>query len=98
MNIIPENTSVMYKYVYGYYSVFAAFAYGLLFANRIILLINAGLIFTTTHIYLFAIAQSSENVIFFKAGYFNHTLVLVVVTILLFYMHKFTELAIKKGK
>ncbi|OQX99689.1 MAG: hypothetical protein B6I20_09720 [Bacteroidetes bacterium 4572_117] len=98
INILSEDTPIMYKYVYGFYSVFAAFAYGVLFANRTILLINAGLIFvTTTHIYLFSITRLSENTIFLKGGYFNHTLVLISVTVILFFIHKFTELAINKA-
>ena len=84
INILSENTAVMYKYVFGFYTVFAAFAYGVLFANRTILLINASLIFTTTtHVYLFAIAQPSENIVFFKGGYMNHTLILLAITMLL---------------
>ena len=98
MNIFPENTPVMYKYVYGLYSVFGAFAYGLLFANRIILLINAGLIFITSiRIYHFALTQSSEYLDFYKAGFFNHTFVFFTVVVLLFFIHKFTELAINKA-
>ena len=88
----------MYKYVYGFYTVFVAFTYGVLFANRTILLINVGLIFiTTTHVYLFAITQPSENIVFYKGGYINHTLILLAITMLLFYLHKFSEMAINKA-
>ncbi len=98
MNILREDIPVMYKYIHGFYSIFAIFAYGLLFANRTILLINAGLFFmTTTHIYLFAIAQSPENAMLFKTGYINHSFTIIFITMIFFFVHKFTELAVNKA-
>ena len=98
INILPENIPAIYKYTNGFYSVLLALVYSAFFANRTLLLINSFLItITSTHVYLFAITQTPDNTIILESGYFNHLFMVVFITVILFFMHKFSELAINKA-
>ncbi len=98
INILQENIPAIFKYTNGFYTVFLLLAYSTFFANRILLLINSFLItITSTHVYLFAITQTPDNTMILESGYFNHLFMVIFITIILFFMHKFSELAINRA-
>ncbi len=97
MNVLKEDITPFYKYIQGFYSVFAVLIMSLLFASRKILIINAVLVLaTTTRIFIFATTQQFEGSDFFVTGYITHAAALIIVTVILFFASKFIELTIKK--
>jgi signal transduction histidine kinase len=98
MNILRNEIPAMFKYMYGFYTVFTVFIYGILLADRKILIINFILIVaTTTRVYLFAVKQSPVDIEFFKAGYFNHLSQMILVALIALIMQKYTQMAINKA-
>lgn len=98
MNIIPEDTLPIYKYVQGYYSVYALLILSALLASRLVILINATLILiTTTHLFIFSTLHHQQNIDILTTGYINHSIILILITAIIFYLHKFTESAIAKA-
>ena len=99
MNILKEDISPFYKYMQGFYSVFAVLIMSMLFASRRVIIINAVLILaTTTRIYFFTTAHEFEGADFFTIGYISHTSVLIIITVILYFSNKFAESAIEKAK
>lgn len=99
INILTENTTPFYKYLQGFYSVFALLVIGILFASRWIIIINAILIFAaTTRVFIIAKTQLPEDADLFTAGYIAHTTTLIFVTTILYFAHRYAEFAIKKAE
>lgn len=97
MNILSEDIPVIYKYLHGYYTVLSFLVAGVLIGTRIFIIINAFLILmSTTHIYWYAMKISPEYSDYFTSGYIYHTISLVIITVSLFFIKKFTELAINR--
>lgn len=97
MNTLNKDISVLYKYLHGFYTVTAFLVGGSLFASRIVILINAILIFaTTTRIYFYAIDIYPESSNLLTHGYVYHTVSLLIITVILFFIKKFTQQTIKK--
>lgn len=98
MNILTENSTPLYKYIQGFYSVFAVLIIGYMFASRRFIIINAVLIFvTTTRIFIYAKAHFPEDADFFTTGYITHTIGLTSITTIIYFTKRFTELAIEKA-
>ena len=99
INILPAHISPLFKYVQGYYSVIAFVVIGVLYASRLIVIINFLLVFaTTTRIYFFTTLQQSENIDLFTTGYIAHTIALTISTTIIYFANKFTKSAISKAK
>lgn len=99
INTVPKDLSPIYKYIQGFYSVFAYLIMGILYATRPFIIINALLVLgTTTHVYLKTIKYFPNDVGLYTSSYFNHTLIVLVVTLIVFYVNKFTNLAIEKAE
>ena len=97
INILNENTAAMFKYMHGFYTILAFFVAGVLFASRPFIVLNTFLIFfSTTRIYFFSIEQSPENIEFFTSGYIYHSVTLLLITIIILFTKKFTELATER--
>jgi methyl-accepting chemotaxis protein len=89
----------MFKFLQGFYTIIAIHVVSVLFANRIIILINSAIILgSTTRVYFYAIDQVPEQTEFFKSGYINHTVALVLITTIIYFAVKFTEGAIAASK
>ena len=99
MNILSQNTIPIFKYIQGFYSVFAMLIISMLFATRKIIIINFILILlTTTHILIYAIKNAPDNTDFFITGFVTHTSVLLTITIIIYFANKFSESAIKRAE
>jgi len=99
MNILTENTISIFKYIQGFYSVFAVLIISILFATRKIIIINFVLILiTTTRILIFAIKNTPENTEFFTTGFVTHTVTLLIITTIIYFTNKFGEATIKKAE
>ena len=99
MNIFKDDITPIYKYIQGFYSVFAVLIISLLFASRKIIIINTVLILaTTTRILIFAKTHSPDSADFFTTGYISHTVGLLFIATVIYFASKFAELAIKKAK
>lgn len=97
MNMIPEG-SMVFKYVQGYYTAYVFVVLSALISSRLIILINSTLILiSTTHILIYSRLNNLQDIDILTSGYINHTLVLILITTIVFYLHKFTESAIKKA-
>jgi len=97
MNILKENIPVLLKFTQEFYSVLALLTVSFLFATRIVLVINAFLILlSTTRVLLFAQVQLPEQKDMLTAAYIDHTVALVVITILGYFTIKFTMQAISQ--
>lgn len=98
INIIPEGISPISKFIQGFYSVFAFILMAMLYANKLILIINSILILaSSTHVYIKAISLFPDQSNLYTSSYINHTAVLIIITVIAFYFKKFTELTIKKA-
>ncbi len=99
MNVLKEDTSALFKFTHGFYSVFLILGSNLLFGNRKILLGTAILILiSTTRVFLFSLNQEPELQVFYKEGYLNHTITLIASTIIFYFFHKLIDVAISKAE
>ncbi len=98
MNIIPKEIEPFYKYTQGFYSLLLFLIIGLLFATRKVILINSALaLLTTTHIFLYSIKHYAKDADLYTSAYIYHTVVLLGITVIIFYANKFTQLTIEKA-
>jgi len=98
MNFIPVEVNPLFKYFQGFYSVFAFLAFGLLFASRpVILLCSVLTLASTIHVYLNSLANNAQNSQLFTTAFVHHTVVLISITVLIYFAHKFTQLTIEKA-
>ncbi len=99
LNILKQNIQVEFKFYQAFYTIIALLVFGVLFASRKILIINALIIIaSTTHVYLFALKQNPESSIFFTTGYIQHTITIILITAFLYFAIKFAEKAIIDAK
>lgn len=95
LNIVNKDISALYKYLQGFYTLLAILSIGVLYATRQILIINAIIILaSTTRVYFFAIEQSPEQTEMLRAGFFNHTTALIIITMIIYFAIQFAENAI----
>lgn len=97
ITITADKSSILNNYISRYYFLFALLSISVLFASKLILVINSGIILlSVTKIYIFA-KEISEDFVFMQSGYINYIIALSALTIILFLIMKFTELAIKSA-
>ena len=95
INILKPEVSSFFKYIQGFYTVFAFAVIGVLFATKRVIIFNTIMILaTTTRVFLFAIKQLPEQIDLLKIGYASHTVSLLVITMVLYYAVKHAEKAI----
>ncbi len=95
MNIINNDTSILHNYITGFYLTFAVYGFGVLFASRKVIIFNAIVILmTTTKTYLNVLNLNTPQVEELKSGYINHTITLIIISFIYYFIHKFAENAI----
>ena len=96
MNILKSDVTALFKYTQGFYTVLAILGVGVLFASRYVIIINSVLVLLTTiRVYFFAIAQNPEQIAVFKGGIFNHSVAVIIITVVTYYAVVFAENAIE---
>ncbi len=96
MNILKSDVTALFKFTQGFYTVLAIVSVGVLFATRIVIIINSVMIIMTTiRVYFFAIAQNPEQISVLKGGIFNHSVALIIITVVSYYAVVFAENAIE---
>lgn len=99
INIIPKDIGSSYKFIQGFYSVFAYIILGVIFATRPFLIINSSLILiSTTHVLIKTIPYHPEEVNRFTLAFINHTIIIIVGTAIAYYANKLIMLAINKAE
>ena len=99
INILKPEIEVEFKFFQAFYTILALLVFGVLFASRKILIVNALIIIaSTTHVYLFALKQNPSNSIFYTTGYIQHTITVISITAILYFAIKFAEKAINDAK
>ena len=99
LNILKQDVEVEYKFYQGFYSIIALLVFGVLFASRKILIVNALIIIaSTTRVYFFSLSQNPDNSTFYSTGYLQHTITIISITSFLYFAIKFTEKAIADAK
>ncbi|MBN1924451.1 MAG: hypothetical protein JW798_01330 [Prolixibacteraceae bacterium] len=99
INKIDKSSGVELKFVDGYYIIFLVLTVGVIFASKLILLVNALLILlTTTRIYIVSLKLFPDSIEISKAAFSNHTFVIIFISAILLASKIFTEKAIKKAK
>lgn len=99
LNKINPSEPIVGKFVDGYYNVLMIYVLGVIFASRLILLINAGLILaSTTRILVVASQMFPDSAELIKSTYINHTFTLVFIAVFIFASKIFTEKAIQKAE
>ncbi len=97
MNIFDDSISPLYKFLHGYYSIFALFALGSIFANRRVIIINTILVLlTTTRIYLYTRSVITEDVDMITSAYVTHSTIVIVTALIIYFVNKFTLSTIRK--
>jgi len=95
MNILKSDITALFKFTQGFYIILALISVGVLFSSRKVIIINGSLtIATTLRVYYFAIEQKPELIDIYKAGIFNHTVALLILTVVSYYAVMFAEKAI----
>ncbi len=99
MNMLSTTVDVTYKYVQSFYSIFGYIIMCVLFATRPVIILNFILaLLSTTHVYLFMLKHQPQSTEILRAGYFNHTIILVTVGVVVYFSNRFMELAINRAK
>lgn len=95
LNILSPDIPTIYKFLQGFYTILAILSVGVLFASRKMLIINAAVVlFSTFRVYFYAIEQTSDQAVLFRAGLINHTVALIIITMLIYFAILFAERAI----
>jgi len=96
MNILKSDVTALFKYTQGFYTILAILGVGVLFATRYVIVINSVLVLiTTVRVYFFAIDQNPAQMDVFKAGIFNHSVAVIIITVVTYYAVVFAENAIE---
>ena len=99
VNILNKDISILHKFMGGFYTILGMFTVSVMFASRVVLLINAVIIFsTTTRVYFFAIKYNPEQESIIQNGYTNHTIALIIISLILYFTIKFAEKSINEAK
>jgi methyl-accepting chemotaxis protein len=95
MNALDKDVSALYKYIQGFYTVLGLMTVSFLFASQWVIIINAILVLASTfRVYFFAQGQIPENAELIKAGIINHTIAVVILTLVGFFIVGFSKNAI----
>ena len=98
VNILADSISPIYKHIQGYYSFLGIYAAGVMYASRKIMIINFLIVLaTTTRVYFYAIEHFPNEADFFTTGYSTHTVAIVLMLTVFFFLSKFTDKAIAKA-
>lgn len=98
VNTFPKDVLPFYKYIQGFYSVFAYLIMGILFATKPFIIVNSILVLASTfHVYLRTINKLPHDASLYTSSFINHTFIVFVVTIIVYYGNKFIHLAIAKA-
>ena len=99
MNFITEGVSILYKYNDSFYSVLGLMVVGVLFASKRWLIVNSVLVIAgTTRIFLISLSMMPESQELFKQGFLTHTLIVIIITAVLYASRYFSEQAIGKAE
>jgi len=92
---VDKEVPVLYKYLQGFYTLLAILCIGVLYASRIIIIINSIIVLiATTRVYLFTLEHFPNQKAILQTGFINHTVALILITIILYFAIKFAENAI----
>ncbi len=95
INTIDDGVALSHKFTQGFYLILAVLVIGALFASRKILIINAILILiSASRIFLIAKDQLIDQEGSIMAGFIFYIISLMIITIVLYYIIKFSENAI----
>ena len=96
---LSKDYSVLFKFTQGFYLVLGLLTLSVLFASRKVIIINAIIIqLTTTKTLMFGLEQLPDQAAMLRAAYVNHTIALVISSIILYFAIQFAENAIKAAK
>jgi preprotein translocase subunit Sss1 len=99
MNALDKDVSALYKYLQGFYTVLGLMTISILFASRTVIIMNALLVLASTYrVYFFALEQLPEQEELIKAGIVNHTIAVVLVTLIGYFAVQFSKNAIDAAK
>jgi len=92
ISMVSDKVPVLFKFVQGFYSILAFLAINVIFSTRKVLLLNALIIIaTTTRVYLYALNNETDYLVFIKTGYVQHLNVVVIITVSVYFANLFTE-------
>ena len=99
INILSHKVDITYKYIQGFYSIFAFLIFGVLYSSRRIIILNLLLVVaTTTHVFFRSLEYFPERADMYTAAYINHTFIVIAVTLVVFYSKKFIGISIAKAE
>ena len=99
MNILNKDISILHIYIEGFYLILAGYSIGVLFASRKVLIINGLIILiATTRIFLYALEYNMWQIEELKSGYINHTITVIIISFVYYYINKFAENAINEAQ
>ncbi len=98
LNTFKQEVPVTIKYHQGYYTVLGLLATGIMFSNRVVVIINAVIVLaTTTRVYLVSLERMPENAKMFTSAYIHHVTAVFIITLLGFFLLKFVNNAVRKS-
>jgi len=93
-----KDSVLLIEFVHDFYLILGLLVISGMFASKKILILNSVIIIiTTTKLYLHTIEQIPEKKELFTGAYIYHTITLLLITIILYFIIKFTEKAIEKA-
>jgi len=96
---LSKDYSILIKFTQGFYLVLGLLTLAVLFASRKVIIINAIIIqLVTTKTLMFGLEQLPEQAAMLRAAYVNHTIALVISSVILYFAIQFAENAIKAAK
>ncbi|OQX97516.1 MAG: hypothetical protein B6I20_12475 [Bacteroidetes bacterium 4572_117] len=97
--IIVSDVSASDDYTSMYHTLFAILSLSALFASKPVLIINSAIIlFSVTKMFYHIANQIPEQLEIAQTEYINYLISLIVITLILFFIMKFSESAIKSAK
>ncbi|MCK5535613.1 MAG: hypothetical protein KAI79_02235 [Bacteroidales bacterium] len=99
LSIFDEKLSILYKYLGNFYTILGMFTISVMFASRLVLMINGVIIISVaTRVYLYAVEHNPEQVDLLTTGFTEYVIAVVIMTLLLYFTLKFAEDAIDDAK
>ena len=91
-NTLSKELTILYKLTGGFYTMLGMYSVSVLFASRKIIIINAAIIlFTSTRVLLFGLEHFPELSKILKNAYTNHSIALIVISLMIYFTSKFVE-------
>jgi len=91
-NIISKDLTILYKLTGGFYTLLGMYSVSVLFASRSVIIINATIIlFTSTRVLFFGLEHFPDLEKILKNAYTNHTIALIVISLMIYFTSKFVE-------